>query len=154
MELEFHLLDAEVVARVSPATVVAAQEPARPPPSTADGEPVRAPPAAARNPYEDWLESTEYRRPPKAWKCDALFYDAGDGCDCGCGAVDPDCNRLHHAEGGELEDMLWGCGDGDIGGRALAAPRAASLCDCWRAAVAAGADATGDGRYGDCGRAK
>ena len=95
------------------ATVVAAQEPARPPPSTADGEPVRAPPAAVRNPFEDWLESTEYRRPPKAWKCDALFYDAGDGCDCGCGAVDPDCNRLHHAEGGELEDMLWGCGDGE-----------------------------------------
>lgn len=28
---------------------------------------------------------------PAGWTCDAAFYDAGDGCDCGCGVVDPDC---------------------------------------------------------------
>jgi hypothetical protein len=25
------------------------------------------------------------------WSCDSLYYGAGDGCDCGCGEVDPDC---------------------------------------------------------------
>ena len=25
------------------------------------------------------------------WSCDPRFQGAGDGCDCGCGAIDPDC---------------------------------------------------------------
>ena len=29
--------------------------------------------------------------PPPTWMCNDAFYDAGDGCDCGCGATDPDC---------------------------------------------------------------
>jgi hypothetical protein len=28
---------------------------------------------------------------PAEWTCSATFYDANDGCDCGCGALDPDC---------------------------------------------------------------
>ena len=28
---------------------------------------------------------------PDAWECDAAFYNANDGCDCACGALDPDC---------------------------------------------------------------
>ena len=28
---------------------------------------------------------------PAAWTCDANWYAAGDGCDCGCGIADPDC---------------------------------------------------------------
>jgi hypothetical protein len=28
---------------------------------------------------------------PPEWSCDAAWYDAQDGCDCGCGAPDPDC---------------------------------------------------------------
>jgi cysteine-rich repeat protein len=28
---------------------------------------------------------------PAAWTCNVNFYDADDGCDCGCGVVDPDC---------------------------------------------------------------
>ncbi len=28
---------------------------------------------------------------PSSWTCDAAYYNAFDGCDCGCGAVDPDC---------------------------------------------------------------
>ena len=28
---------------------------------------------------------------PTSWNCDISFYGAGDGCDCGCGAQDPDC---------------------------------------------------------------
>lgn len=28
---------------------------------------------------------------PEPWVCSLVFYGSGDGCDCGCGAVDPDC---------------------------------------------------------------
>jgi V8-like Glu-specific endopeptidase len=28
---------------------------------------------------------------PAAWTCDPELYDAADGCDCECGAYDPDC---------------------------------------------------------------
>jgi hypothetical protein len=28
---------------------------------------------------------------PAGWTCSATFYGAGDGCDCGCGILDPDC---------------------------------------------------------------
>ena len=31
-------------------------------------------------------------RPVESWYCDPSYYDANDGCDCGCGAPDPDCN--------------------------------------------------------------
>ena len=31
--------------------------------------------------------------PPSAWHCPAHYYNANDGCDCECGAVDPDCTR-------------------------------------------------------------
>ena len=29
--------------------------------------------------------------PPPEWSCLPSYYNAADGCDCGCGAVDPDC---------------------------------------------------------------
>jgi cysteine-rich repeat protein len=29
---------------------------------------------------------------PAAWVCSVSYYGGGDGCDCGCGAVDPDCS--------------------------------------------------------------
>ncbi|GEM_PF-4946228 len=35
--------------------------------------------------------------PPAAWKCNAGSWDSGDGCDCNCGAVDPDCGQAHQA---------------------------------------------------------
>jgi cysteine-rich repeat protein len=28
---------------------------------------------------------------PATWNCSASFFATGDGCDCGCGAFDPDC---------------------------------------------------------------
>jgi hypothetical protein len=28
---------------------------------------------------------------PPSWTCAPSYYNANDGCDCGCGAVDPDC---------------------------------------------------------------
>ena len=29
--------------------------------------------------------------PPREWFCPSVLYGDGVGCDCGCGAVDPDC---------------------------------------------------------------
>ena len=28
---------------------------------------------------------------PVSWNCDVNYYNADDGCDCNCGAIDPDC---------------------------------------------------------------
>ncbi|MFZ9888614.1 MAG: hypothetical protein ACO3JL_14035, partial [Myxococcota bacterium] len=28
---------------------------------------------------------------PAEWTCESYYFNAGDGCDCGCGALDPDC---------------------------------------------------------------
>ncbi|MEC9466871.1 MAG: serine protease, partial [Myxococcota bacterium] len=41
---------------------------------------------------------------PSGWTCQADYYDANDGCDCGCGEVDPDCVRPNQ--------QLYGCADG------------------------------------------
>ncbi len=41
---------------------------------------------------------------PSTWACAAAWYDALDGCDCECGAVDPDCL---------VEDQtVYGCSNG------------------------------------------
>jgi len=34
---------------------------------------------------------------PAAWHCNAAYWDAGDGCDCNCGALDPDCGQAGQA---------------------------------------------------------
>jgi cysteine-rich repeat protein len=31
---------------------------------------------------------------PATWTCPPWYYDSDDGCDCGCGALDPDCPSL------------------------------------------------------------
>lgn len=36
-------------------------------------------------------ESTALCGSSTSWTCDSSYYGAGDGCDCGCGEVDPDC---------------------------------------------------------------
>lgn len=57
---------------------------------------------------------------PDAWSCDPFFYDAGDddSCDCGCGAVDPDCDD-ETAASCEICDAEGSCdlerGTGDCG---------------------------------------
>ena len=35
--------------------------------------------------------ATERPDPPREWFCPSVLYGDGVGCDCGCGAVDPDC---------------------------------------------------------------
>ena len=38
------------------------------------------------------VEDSSAGGPPSAWTCLSTWYDAGDGCDCNCGAYDPDCD--------------------------------------------------------------
>jgi hypothetical protein len=46
-----------------------------------------------KNPRCLYLEHAEIAMPPppSSWKCDLTYYGTDDGCDCGCGAPDPDC---------------------------------------------------------------
>ena len=41
---------------------------------------------------------------PEDWECSPYYYDTRDGCDCNCGALDPDC---------EYNDYTYGCGTPD-----------------------------------------
>ena len=45
---------------------------------------------------------------PASWECDEEFYDAGDGCDCDCGAYDLDCD--------DPTQQIFNCGPGEICG--------------------------------------
>ncbi|MDI1431458.1 hypothetical protein [Polyangium sorediatum] len=38
--------------------------------------------------------------PPPEWTCNALRWNGSDGCDCGCGAPDPDCDGAGSADPG------------------------------------------------------
>lgn len=43
---------------------------------------------------------------PAGWTCLPSFYAAADGCDCGCGAVDPDC--------ADPNQDIFGCAEGEV----------------------------------------
>ena len=43
---------------------------------------------SAIDPTQNWLCKAA---PPPAWTCDPSYYGSDDGCDCGCGVLDPDC---------------------------------------------------------------
>jgi len=48
------------------------------------------------------------------WTCDATWYGAGDGCDCGCGIADPDCgneNAVLYCHDGNLDGFLFCSGE-------------------------------------------
>ena len=45
------------------------------------------------------------RAAPAEWTCDGAWYNSGDGCDCGCGARDPDCDLVGQT--------VTGCGSGE-----------------------------------------
>jgi hypothetical protein len=34
--------------------------------------------------------------PPEDWNCTHSWYGTNDGCDCGCGVIDPDCNWINY----------------------------------------------------------
>ena len=48
---------------------------------------------------------------PAAWACSASFFGTGDGCDCGCGALDPDC-RSASVNACDYCDNQGSCNDG------------------------------------------
>jgi len=43
---------------------------------------------------------------PESWTCNEDYFGSGDGCDCGCGLRDPDCD--------DPTQELLNCGDGEI----------------------------------------
>jgi hypothetical protein len=47
------------------------------------------------------------------WKCDPQRYGTGDGCDCGCGIADPDCNGDGCNAYGCRDDACKRCTDSD-----------------------------------------
>ena len=75
---------------------------------------------------------------PAEWVCDPGYYNQADGCDCDCGALDPDCeipdadvyncspgatcNAQGQCEGGLVIPPEWTCGDSFYG--------ADDGCDC------------------------
>lgn len=79
-----------------------------------------------------YIASLEYDDPlviPDDWECDPTYFDAGDGCDCECGAYDPDCDDPGQGVFG-CDDSApfcdatgvcadvpawWSCDDGDFG---------------------------------------
>lgn len=45
--------------------------------------------------------------PPPEWICDWFYYGDGSSCDCGCGAIDPDCRGSTPSSC----NSCWGCGE-------------------------------------------
>lgn len=48
---------------------------------------------------------------PATWSCDPAFQGSSDGCDCGCGAPDPDCDGLGCVEPGCADSSCAYCYD-------------------------------------------
>lgn len=75
-----------------------------------------------------------------AWLCDPILRGGGESCDCGCGAVDPDC---------ELPDaVVFGCGPPHLAadGVACGVDARCVVPDAWRC----DADDFADGETCDC----
>lgn len=53
----------------------------------------------------------DWQNPPPGWRCSRYWYGTNDGCDCGCGRLDPDC---HDAKKTSCEYSL-GCPNYDPG---------------------------------------
>jgi len=56
----------------------------------------------------------DYKWVPPEWRCVPATYNAGDGCDCDCGAIDPDCYPIDAPRGVASSDCDAGtlCYDG------------------------------------------
>ncbi|MDW8361209.1 MAG: serine protease [Myxococcales bacterium] len=76
--------------------------------------------------------------PPSGWTCPAGWYDAREGCDCGCGVRDPDCDvpgqRVYGCTEGQSCDASGRCTDAPAGGGVwLCSPEyygTSDGCDC------------------------
>ncbi|HKP59925.1 MAG TPA: hypothetical protein VJV78_24540 [Polyangiales bacterium] len=49
----------------------------------------------------------------KDWTCDPLAFGSGDGCDCGCGVADPDCEETGCTSHGCRDAACKRCTDSD-----------------------------------------
>ncbi|MFC1641137.1 hypothetical protein ACFL5O_00400 [Myxococcota bacterium] len=83
----------------------------------------------------DWvarLEAPETPAVPVAWRCEARTYGSADGCDCGCGAWDPDCDGHACIDPGCRAPNCDAChrSDGAIGDCAVSAPRPLEAWAC------------------------
>ncbi|GAB4196344.1 MAG: hypothetical protein OHK0013_03450 [Sandaracinaceae bacterium] len=62
-------------------------------------------------------EGTAPSGPPPSWTCPSGWWNAREGCDCGCGARDPDCDvpgqRVFHCAEGQTCDAAGQCVDGE-----------------------------------------
>ena len=72
---------------------------------------------------------------PDAWTCLGSYYGSADGCDCGCGAYDPDCD--------DPSANLYGCGYGESCSSDGTCEPCVPSCD--------GKHCGDDGCGGDCG---
>ncbi len=81
------------------------------------------------------------------WDCDPQTYDAGDGCNCGCGLVDPDCTDDTAASCDSCNDN-GSCDTTGTGCPGLIDPVDNSICvavpPAWNCAEAAYGDGTCD----------
>jgi cysteine-rich repeat protein len=59
----------------------------------------------------DGCDATCQYEIPTAWTCSTFYYGGQDGCDCGCGAVDPDCMDNTAASCDYCQDS-GSCGNG------------------------------------------
>ncbi|MCP4504358.1 MAG: trypsin-like peptidase domain-containing protein [Deltaproteobacteria bacterium] len=71
---------------------------------------------------------------PASWTCDASFYGTNDGCDCACGAVDPDCadttQSVFNCDPGVTCNAAGGCDSGTTWTCDPAKYDASDGCDC------------------------
>jgi hypothetical protein len=84
----------------------------------------------------------------RAWTCDPARYDAADGCDCGCGIVDPDCGGATPASCDKCNGVVDG-GCSPAGTCADLESADNSLCRPWTCGAFQGA---GDGCDCGCGQ--
>lgn len=56
------------------------------------GETTPVPDGACIDLVDGMIASPEGPEVPREWTCEPAFYAGDDGCDCGCGVVDPDCD--------------------------------------------------------------
>jgi hypothetical protein len=76
---------------------------------------------------------------PPGWTCDPAYYNSSDGCDCECGAYDPDCD--------DPSAQVWGCEEGqtcDSAGHCTGGPS-----DCGNGGVDVGEACDGDNLDGE-----
>ena len=67
---------------------------------------------------------------PMGWTCLPAFYDAADGCDCGCGVIDPDCAGDATVEACTYCSGSGSCGDpNELGCPANINASDNSICD-------------------------